>query len=119
MDLSFRTNWVNLKAGELAEFLNKRQKGEMSFFLLDVRNPNEQEICSIPGTDLLIPVKELAENLNLLPPKEETIIVYCKSGVRSTTACKFLLEQGYTKLYHLQDGILAYAREVDPEMAEY
>lgn len=119
MDTALGRNWIDISAKELEGFLNQRKSGEMSFTLLDVRNPNEQDICTIPGTDLLIPVKELAAHLHLLPDKDATLVVYCKSGIRSKTACGLLLEQGYKKIYHLAEGILSYARDVDPEMAEY
>jgi sulfur-carrier protein adenylyltransferase/sulfurtransferase len=116
MDESFRGTWINIDPYELRELSKTTTK---KIFLLDVRNQNEQDICVIPNTDLLIPVKELDSNLHLLPPKDFPILVYCKSGVRSQTACKTLLEHGFTNLYHLDGGILAYAREIDPEMAEY
>lgn len=119
MDTTLGRNWIDISAKELEGFLNQRKLDEMSFTLLDVRNPNEQDICTIPGTDLLIPVKELSSKLSLLPDKDSTLVVYCKSGIRSTTACKLLSEQDYKKIYHLAEGILSYAREVDPEMAEY
>ena len=49
---------MNISPDELKRRLDERQKGNDEFILLDVRNPNEQEIAIIPGTDLLIPLPD-------------------------------------------------------------
>ncbi|MEM7184469.1 MAG: rhodanese-like domain-containing protein [Spirochaetota bacterium] len=100
--------------------LELSQKDEGSFYLLDVRNPNEQEICTIPKTDVLIPVAELPERFSeILAWKEKEVIVYCRSGVRSLRACEILAEKGFTDVANLQGGILAYIDDVDSSLAPY
>ncbi|MCX7997442.1 MAG: rhodanese-like domain-containing protein [Leptospiraceae bacterium] len=117
MDETHRGTWINISALELKEIIEKDLINK-NFFLLDVRNPTEQEICVIPHTDLLIPVKELSKRLHEVP-KDKKIIVYCKSGVRSKTACEILSDAGWRELYHLEGGVLEYIEKVDPSLASY
>lgn len=49
---------MNISPEELKRKLGEREKGNDDFILVDVRNPNEQEIAVIPGTDLLIPLHD-------------------------------------------------------------
>ncbi len=117
MDETHRRTWINISAFELEEILKDNLENK-NFFLLDVRNPTEQEICTIPNTDLLIPVKELSNRLNEIP-KDKKIIVYCKSGVRSKTACEILSAEGWKEIYHLKGGILEYIQNIDPDLPIY
>jgi phage shock protein E len=67
--------------------------------ILDVRTREEFEESRIEGA-LLIPdyeIKELAEEL--LPDKEATILVYCRTGRRSELASRALIEMGYQYVY--------------------
>jgi adenylyltransferase/sulfurtransferase len=85
--------------------------------ILDVRNPEEYQICRIPGTRLL-PLPELPQRFGELDPLRE-MIVHCKSGARSAKAIAFLRQQGFTKLRNLKGGILAWAERIDPAMPKY
>jgi adenylyltransferase/sulfurtransferase len=85
--------------------------------VLDVRNPEEYQICRIPGTKLL-PLPELAQRLGELDKGRE-MIVHCKSGMRSAKAIVLLKQHGFTKLRNLKGGILAWAERVDPAMPRY
>jgi len=104
--------------GEIAaEQLKKRIDAGENLFVLDVRNPNEYQICRIPGTTL-VPLPELPARLAEVP-KDQEVIVHCKMGGRSAKAIEFLKTQGYSKLLNLTGGILAWADKVDPGMARY
>jgi sulfur-carrier protein adenylyltransferase/sulfurtransferase len=98
--------------GELAERLKAKKVR-----LLDVRNPEEYELCRIEGS-LLIPLKELEERINELNPADE-VVVYCKSGMRSNKAAQLLTQKGFKNIKSLQGGILAWIREQDPSMQTY
>lgn len=87
-------------------------------FLLDVRNSYEVEIASIAGTDLLIPVDQLPEQINKLDSSVE-IVVYCRSGARSGQAVEMLKAAGFRKVKNLVGGVLRWSDEVDPRMAKY
>jgi sulfur-carrier protein adenylyltransferase/sulfurtransferase len=99
------------------EELKKRLDGLEKVFILDVRNPEEYQICRIPGSTL-IPLPELANRLRELDPDRE-MVVHCKSGMRSAKAVALLKEQGFRKLKNLKGGILAWAEKVDPAMPKY
>jgi sulfur-carrier protein adenylyltransferase/sulfurtransferase len=86
-------------------------------FILDVRNPEEFQICRIPGSTLL-PLPELPARHDELD-KDRAMIVHCKSGMRSAKAIAFLRQQGFKKLRNLKGGILAWADRVDPTMPKY
>jgi len=82
-----------------------------------VRNPEEFQICRIPGSTLL-PLPALPQRYGELDKTRE-MVVHCKSGMRSAKAIAFLRQQGFTKLRNLKGGILAWADQVDPTMAKY
>jgi len=99
------------------EQLKKRIDAGEDLFVLDVRNPNEYQICRIPGTTL-VPLPDLPNRFAEVP-KDREVIVHCKSGMRSAKAIEFLKSQGYSKLANLTGGILAWAEKVDPGMPRY
>ncbi len=86
------------------------------FFLLDVRDQWEYDICNLAGH--LIPIKELPARLNELNPNQH-IIVHCQMGGRSSRAAAFLMEQGFKQVSNLHGGIKAWATEIDPNMKMY
>jgi adenylyltransferase/sulfurtransferase len=86
-------------------------------FILDVRNPEEYQICRLPGSTLL-PLPELPQRFGELD-RDREMVVHCKSGMRSAKAIAFLRQQGFTKLRNLKGGILAWAGQVDPTMPKY
>jgi adenylyltransferase/sulfurtransferase len=89
-------------------------------FILDVREPNEYEICRIPGT-VLIPLGELPRRLNELPqgPGAPDIVVHCKMGGRSAKAVRTLTEKGFTRVQNLKGGILEWIDRIDPTQSKY
>lgn len=104
----------------LKQRLDARAAGTDSFFLLDVRNPSEQNIALIEGTDKLIPVNELPERLGELEShKTKEILVYCRSGGRSGNAVGVLLNAGFTNCKNVAGGILQYSDRVDSSLQKY
>ena len=85
--------------------------------LLDVRETWEYQICHIDHSInicmALIPAR-LAE----LKPDQE-IVVICHHGVRSLQIASYLEDMGYTNISNLEGGIDAWARTVEPVMAQY
>lgn len=87
------------------------------FQLIDVREPHENEICTLNG--LLIPLAEIPNNINAIN-KEGKVIIQCRSGARSGNAVHFLEDNyAFDNLYNLTGGILAWAKEIDPTMETY
>ncbi len=106
----------------LKKRLDARAAGTDNFHLLDVRNPHEQEIALIPGTDRLIPVTDLELRLRDLEDWKNDgldLLVYCRSGGRSGNAVGILMKKGFTNCYNVSGGILAYSDLVDPSMQKY
>ena len=64
----------------------------------------------LPETDLSIPYNEISERLDELPAKNEPIVLYCRSGSMSTTAGIALADAGYTRIYELDGGMVAWVR---------
>jgi adenylyltransferase/sulfurtransferase len=85
--------------------------------LVDVREPHEAEIASIPGARL-IPPSQIALRAAELPQNED-IVLYCRSGVRSARALQLLQTLGFKRVWNLEGGILAWSDEVDPSVAKY
>ncbi|OQP63423.1 molybdenum cofactor biosynthesis protein MoeB [Niastella vici] len=98
------------------ELYELQVKGE-PFQLIDVREPYEYEIVNI-GAEL-IPLAAVAEHAGDIS-KDKPVIVHCKMGGRSAKAIRELEEKfGFTNLYNLKGGILAYIDEVKPELTKY
>jgi adenylyltransferase/sulfurtransferase len=100
-----------------AEELKRRLDRGEDVFILDVRNPEEYQICRIPGSTLM-PLPSLSQRYGELDRGRE-MVVHCKSGMRSQKAIAFLREKGFRELKNLKGGILAWAERVDPGMPRY
>ena len=100
--------------------LHDLMDGENGPFLLDVRRPNEETICTIPGTDLRVEHTQIVQHLDSIP-KDRDVVVYCRSGIRSMSAIAALVANGwkFEQLWNLDGGILAWSREIDPTMPRY
>lgn len=90
--------------------------GRSDVVLLDVREPHEFEISSIPGA-ILIPKDSLAGRLAELEPGAE-YVVHCKSGVRSLESVQLLRGAGF-RARSMRGGINLYARQIDPSIPVY
>ncbi len=88
-----------------ADTINTELIENPDLFVIDVREPSELEANGhVPGA-VNIPVKTLADNPALLPADLDTpIVVYCKSGTRSTWAWTILSTLGYTNVRNMAAG---------------
>ncbi len=102
-----------ISAAELAA----RLKQGSPLTLIDVREPHELEISHLPEAQN-IPLGQLAARLPELDSAAELVLL-CKSGVRSARALELLRSAGFRRVKHLQGGINAWAREVDPSLPVY
>ena len=85
--------------------------------LIDVREPHELEISHLPNATN-IPLGQLASRLSELDSAED-LVLFCKSGNRSTRALELLTSAGFKKVKNLKGGINAWAREVDKNLPVY
>lgn len=115
--------------------LKQRLDSGEDLFVLDVRNPEEWEIVSLESTTARIPKPRLmlaaqevqAGRIKLADtplaeiPRDREIIVYCRSGARSSDVINTLRDLGYDphKLVNMAGGILGWARNVDRSMPVY
>ena len=94
-----------------AEEAKKLMDSEEGCIILDVRTREEYDQGHIPGA-VLIPNTEIeAKAADLLPDKDQLILVYCRSGRRSKLAAQSLADLGYTNIREF-GGILDWPYEV-------
>jgi adenylyltransferase/sulfurtransferase len=90
-----------------------------SIFLVDVREPNEYEIVSIPGATL-IPKGEFLNGAALERlPQDKQIVLHCKSGARSAEALAVVHKAGFSDAVHVGGGVLAWISQIDPSLPAY
>ncbi len=100
---------------ELRELLNSGKK----VALIDVREPVEWDINHIDGARL-IPQSSISSGEALASlPQDRTAVLYCKTGVRSAQALVALKKAGFSDAVHLQGGIVAWAKQMQPDMVMY
>lgn len=93
--------YVNITAEEAKEIMDT----EEGYVILDVREQNEYDAGHISGA-ILIPYTQIEAKANeMLPDKDQLILVYCRSGRRSKIAAEALAELGYTNIKEF-DGII-------------
>ncbi|MEO6713581.1 MAG: adenylyltransferase/sulfurtransferase MoeZ [Mycobacteriales bacterium] len=102
-----------ITAGELKEMFDRGD----DFLLVDVREPAEYDIVRIPGS-VLIPKGDLPAKLSELP-QDKPIVLHCKSGVRSAESLAVLKSAGFASATHVQGGVLAWVKQVDPSLPTY
>jgi len=107
---------VNSGEIDVTELKAKLDRGD-DFVLIDVREPHEYRIASIPGSRL-IPLGEFPKHVGEFDPNAE-ILIHCKMGGRSARACAVLRQAGFEKVYNVKGGILAWSDKVDPSVPKY
>ncbi len=91
----------------------KEMMDTQDVLILDVREQDEYDSGHIPGT-VLLPVGIITEDsaAEIIPEKDTTVLVYCRSGNRSKTAAQELAELGYTDICEF-GGISTWPYEVE------
>lgn len=103
----------------------KQESGD-DFFLVDVREPHELELASLPDdTFLNLPLSVLAaQRLDALPDdlrqnQDADVVVFCHKGIRSAQVTAFLRQQGWSNAVSMAGGIDAWAQEIDESVGTY
>lgn len=97
--------------------LKKLKDSHADFQLIDVREPHEFDLCNLDGE--LIPMADVPHHVDQIA-KDKQVILHCRSGKRSGDMVQWLEKNhGFTNLYNLKGGILAWAKEIDPTMPVY
>ncbi|EGK83900.1 molybdopterin-synthase adenylyltransferase MoeB [Microcoleus sp. MON1_C1] len=117
-EASQQTQIPEMTVAELKELIDS---GAKDFVLLDVRNPNEYQICQIPGS-VLVPLPDIEHGAGVAKVKEllngHRLIAHCKMGGRSAKALGILKEAGIEGI-NVKGGITAWSEEVDPSVPQY
>ena len=112
------TGWVapSVSVTQLAGLLRSRAGGAESFVLLDVRERGELDVARIPGAEHL-PLDRIRAG-EPVPGAEGRVYVYCKVGGRSAEAVGLLRGRGVDAV-NVEGGVLAWSRDVDPDVPWY
>jgi adenylyltransferase/sulfurtransferase len=114
-DAAAAASGSTITATELKEMLDRKD----NIFLIDVREPNEYEIVSIPGSTL-IPKDQFLNGTALERlPQDKRIVLHCKSGGRSAECLAVVKNAGFSDAVHVGGGVLAWVSQVDPALPTY
>ena len=98
---------------ELKEKMDKKE----TFQLIDVREQHEHEFANISGE--VIPMSRVINEKDKIE-SDKPVVFYCRSGNRSAVVIQALEQRfGFTNLYNLKGGILAWSKEIDPSIPQY
>ena len=106
-------------ATQLATMLASRTAGLKDFHLVDVRETGEFEIVRIDGAVLIPQGRILAGEAWHELPQDTDIVFHCKGGTRSAAVLAAARAAGYERVSHLDGGILAWVRDVEPGKPVY
>jgi adenylyltransferase/sulfurtransferase len=104
-----------ITAAELKDLLDSGKPIE----LIDVREPAEWEIVSIPGAKLIPKDQILRGDALASLPQDRQIVMYCKTGVRSAETLAAVKNAGFSDAVHVQGGVSAWVRQIDPSLPSY
>lgn len=100
-------SYQDVSVNELKSMLDNKD-----FTFVNVHIPFEGDI---PDTDLTIPYDEISQHLDELPSdKDAKIVLYCRSDRMSMIAAEELVRQGYTDVYNLDGGFVAWEQQGNP-----
>lgn len=98
--------------------LKNRLENKEAINIIDIREPHEYAIAKLPNSRV-IPLGQVVRRMEEIDSENDTVFV-CKVGTRSVYAIKALKEAGFKgRLLNLKNGVLAWAQNVDKEMAVY
>jgi adenylyltransferase/sulfurtransferase len=108
-----------IKAVELKEMLDKRNRKETDFLLIDVREEPEKNLVEIEGSIFINKDDIFASNGLALIPKDKPAVLYCRSGNRSTEVMNYLKHNGYLEIKHLEGGIISWVKDIETNKPSY
>lgn len=105
-----------MKEVTVSELKSMMDRGE-DFQLIDVRETYENEIASIGGIN--IPMGTINDSIDDIS-RDGKVVLHCKSGSRSAAVQKMLEEKhGFSNIYNLRGGIMAWADQIDSTVSKY
>ena len=101
-----KTDYQTMEINDAAEMI----AADDGHLLVDVRTKEEFEEKHLPGA-ILLPVEDIKDGrLERLPDKDQTILLYCRTGRRAKDAAAYLAKKGYTNIYEI-GGIIDWKGE--------
>ena len=108
--MSYAKENKHLSADEAMQMM----KSDSNVVIVDVRTKEEYTKKHIPGS-ILVPIADIREGkLDLLPDKNQTLLLYCWTGRRAEDAAAFLTDRGYTNVYEF-GGLIDWTGDVEGE----
>jgi rhodanese-related sulfurtransferase len=105
-NMNVKTQYIKISPAEAKEIMDNEES-----IVLDVRTKSEYDQGHIEGS-VLLPVDEISSKAEeVLKDKSAKILVYCRSGNRSATAAKTLIEMGYENVLDF-GGIIDWPYEI-------
>jgi rhodanese-related sulfurtransferase len=102
----------------VTELKERLDRGE-PVTIIDVREPHEWDIANLGAYGArMIPLNQVAARADEIP-QEGVVVMQCRSGGRSGRAAEYLQSRGWSNLFNLKGGILAWADQVDPTTEKY
>ncbi len=101
---------VSVSGGSFTRVSPTQLRGVMQQQDLELVNTHVPFEGNIPGTDLSIPYDEIGRNLDRLPGEDARIVLYCRSGNMSAEAAETLVGLGYTDVWDLRGGMIAWEK---------
>jgi sulfur-carrier protein adenylyltransferase/sulfurtransferase len=114
-DAAAAASGSTITATELKEMLDRKD----NIALIDVREPNEYEIVSIPGSTLIPKDQFLTGAALERLPQDKRIVLHCKTGVRSAECLALVKDAGFADAVHVGGGVVAWVNQVDPSLPMY
>lgn len=78
--------------------------------VIDVREQHEVDAANFGAKH--IPMGEVLDRLAEIP-KDKPVYIHCRSGSRSGAICNALINNGYTNVFNVKGGIMAWSKEID------
>ncbi|PRP83480.1 adenylyltransferase and sulfurtransferase [Planoprotostelium fungivorum] len=97
-------------------------KGGEEFVLLDVREPVQYDICSLPqskNVSLHDMKRDPAIITDMISDKDKKVFCLCRRGNDSQSAVKFMKELGYTNVFNISGGLSSWSKDIDPNFPVY
>jgi len=100
---------TEIESDTLEKLLKDRENGKVDFLLIDIRELYEYSDLSIEGTDLLLPTTTIHTKMELLESlKDRFLILYCRTGSRTSHMLRVLSRMNFKRVTHLSNGIVSY-----------
>jgi len=104
---------------QLKDMLDERESGQRDFVLIDVREPAEWDIVSIPGAELIPKGDFLNGSALSRLPQDRQIVLHCKVGGRSAEVLAVVKSAGFADAIHVGGGVVAWVDQIEPDKPNY